>query len=393
MKSGARRKAEVPVEQQVPPLLLGLITSVEPVPIAMHKCRTLYEAVRVSRGLKWVRSSRRLGAVSTWVTAALLSNQDSQRYLSKLVTDELHADRWLHTIFSAVHVAVDEIDRLHEVKGGNPKDRKRAFLQNQNEAVRSLAQAATALKALGCNPHLTELLCFPEAASVQEAIQDVSRRHDGRQRVREHLALQEIIRDGVPARERLAELVNRGVFSDGDPIPTLRQILLQAIKIATSLKFDAPDRHGVRGMFLRSLYSQLEGSVIERNRTAFLVHSAKAVFEEDIDKSHVRRLVRDIADEKAAMNEMFEDLNLGNEWIEALQRDCMEDNSLQPRRSSRSSPGGASVSETSPQSRNGSGDRGKAKNESVPAKPSRRTASSRKPVAAQGSLPAHRKKP
>ena len=119
--------------------LLDLFKSVERVPAEMHKCKTLYEAVRVSRRLRWSLPIKRLGAVSIWATAALTQDEWGRRHMNRLVAQEVDAERWALQIGGAVHAAMVELDRLEAHKTRSSiKDRKRAFLQHQAAAVRAL---------------------------------------------------------------------------------------------------------------------------------------------------------------------------------------------------------------------------------------------------------------
>ena len=385
------------LEDELPLPLRELITTVERVPVPMHKCKTLYEAVRVSRGLTWPLRIKRFSALCTWTTAALLANDGSRRLMTKLITTtEVEGQRWRIQIGACVRAATEELDRLHANKKAATKSRKRTFQQHKDSAIRSLQQARHHLAATGCKPGLLQLVEGEDFELFSNVVRDFSHDQHCRHQVRIELARRQLVDEDLPAKHQWAELINRGVFFADDPLPSLDNLLEQAIKIVTVKEPPSVDRHSVRGRFLRSLYSELYGTTVEHVRVAFLRHAADAVFSESMDKAQVRRLIKDIAQEIAARDARLDAVGMGREWAESFLRKRQEDFSLQSERSSRSSPAEPVAKQTSRQSRSGSGRCEKVQNESASTKPSRgsrRPPVLRQPAAAERSLPAHRKKP
>lgn len=385
------------LEDELPLPLRELITTVERVPVPMHKCKTLYEAVRVSRGLAWPLPIKRFSALCTWTTAALLANDGSRRLLAKLIaTTEVEGQRWRIQIGAGVKAATQELDRLHAIKKASAKDRKRTFQQHKDSAIRSLQQARHHLAAIGCKPQLPQLVDSQDFELFSNMVRDFSYDQHCRHQVRIELARRQLVDEDIPAEHQWAELIRRGAFFADDPLPSLDILLEQTIKIVSEKEPPSVDRHSVRGQFLRSLYSELEGTVIEHVRVAFLRHAADAVFSESMDKAQVRRLIKDIAQEIAARDARLDAAGMGREWAESFLRKRKEDFSLQRARSSRSSPAEPAAKQTSRQSRSGSGRCEKVQNESASTKPSRgsrRPPVLRKAAAVERSLPADRKKP
>ena len=376
--------------------LLELFKSVERVPAEMHKCKTLYEAVRVSRRLRWSLPIKRLGAVSEWASAKLVCHRLAYKQMSKLVTSELDGERWVAQIGGAVHVAMAELDRLDANKTRtSTKDRKRAFQQHQKSAIRSLQNAREELAAIGCNPRLLGLIDDEKYRPLRDVIRDLDWTEDRRHHLRLQSARRQLVEEGISQKHQWAELINRGMFFSDDPLPDLDNLLRQAITIATEVAVPSNDRHGVRAQFLRRLYSELEDTPIANVRIAFLSNASDALFAENVDKPQVRRLVKDIAEETAAMYSRLESVGLSKDWFKALGQK-KEDISLQSKRSLGSLPTETSGRNTSRQSRSGSGRCEKVQNESASTKPSRGSRRHQvlgKPAAAEGNLPADRKKP
>ncbi len=385
------------LEDELPLPLRELITTVERVPVPMHKCKTLYEAVRVSRGLTWPLRIKRLSALCTWTTAALLANDGSRRLMTKLITTTgVEGQRWRIQIGACVRAAVEELDRLHANKKAAPKDRKRTFQQHKDSAIRSLQQARHHLASIECKPQLLQLVDSQDFELFSNMVRDFSYDQDCRHQVRIELARRQLVDEDLPAEHQWAELIRRGAFFADDPLPSLDILLEQTIKIVSEKEPPSVDRHSVRGKFLRSLYSELEGTAVEHVRVAFLRHAADAVFSESMDKAQVRRLIKDIAQEIAARDARLDAVGMGREWAESFLRKRKEDFSMQRERSSRSSPVESAAEQTSRQSRSGSGRCEKVQNESVSTKPSRgsrRPPVLRKAAAVERSLPADRKKP
>lgn len=391
------REVAVRPEDKLPIPLRELITTVERVPVPMHKCKTLYEAVRVSRGLAWALPIKRFSALCTWATAALLANDASCRLMRQLITSsDVEGESWRTQIGAGVQAAVVELDRLHVNKKVSARDRKRTFQQHKDAATRSLQRARHHLAAIGCKPRLLQLIDPNDHEMLLNSVRDFDWNEDRRHQVRMELARRQLVEEDVPTKHQWAELINRGAFFADDPLPSLDNLLQQAIKIAAEKEVPSIDRHSVRGQFLRSLYSELEGSSISNVRVAFLRHASDAVFSEPIDKAQVRRLIKDIAEGIAARDALLDSVGLGKKWAESFLRKRQEDLSLQHKRSSRSSPQEPIPKQTSRQSRSGSGRCEKVQNESASIKPSRgsrRHPVLRKPAAAEGSLPADRKEP
>jgi hypothetical protein len=377
--------------------LRDLFTRLPPVPAAMRKCKTIYEAVRASRGVRWGLPVKRDSAVTTWTLAALVSHEGSRRLLAKYIATELDGDKLYGFIAAAAGTAMGELDRLHGIKATLPKDRKRAFQQNKDAAIRSLKQARHHLAAIRCNPDLMQLLVHSKYELAYELVRDFSIDQHNRHLVRMELAQERLDADGVPPREQFVELINSGIFFSDDPVPKLDDLLQRAITIATDIPVPIPDRHGVRGRFLRRLYSELEGEPMAKVRIAFLSHASEAIFSEPVDKAQIRRMVRDIAEETAARDALLERVGLGKAWTESFLAEIVtrRDVSRQRRRNSQSSPEAIETPETSKQSRSGSGHCEKARNEPTSAKPARGTRRSptlQRASASKGGVPAHRKK-
>lgn len=383
-------------EDQLSKSLEDFFRSVERVPVEMHKCRTMYEAVRVSRRLNWSLPIMRLGAVSVWASAKLVCHKLASKQMNKLVSSELDSERWVAQIGGAVHVAMAELDRLDaNKKKTSTKDRKRAFQQHQKSALRSLQNARVELAAIGCNPRLLGLIDDEKYRLLRDVIRDLDWTEDRRHHVRLESARRQLVDEGISRKHQWAELINRGVFFSDDPLPDLDNLLQRAIRIVTEVAVPSNDRHGVRAQFLRRLYTELEDTPIANVRIAFLSNASDALFAESVDKPQVRRLVKDIAEETAAMYSRLQSVGLSKDWFKALGQK-KGDISLQSKRSLRTLPTEPSGHDTSRQSRSGSGRCEKVQNESASTKPSRgsrRHPLLRKPAAAQGSLPADRKKP
>lgn len=381
-------------EDQLSKPLEEFFRSVERVPLEMQKCRTLYEAVRVSRRLKWSLPIKRLGAVSTWASAKLVSHKLAYRQMKKLISSELDGERWVGQIGGAVHAAMTELDRIDANKKTRIKDRKRTFQQHLNAAIRSLQNARMELAAIGCNPRLTRLIDDENFRPLRDVVSDFDWKEDRRHNVRLQIARRQLVDEGISRKHQWAELINRGVFFSDDPLPNLDNLLQQAITIAGEVAVPSSDRHGVRGQFLRRLYTELDDTSIASVRIAFLTNASDAVFAERVDKSQVRRLVKDVAEEKAAMYARLEAVGFTKDWFRTWGQK-KGDISLQSKSSAKSLPVAASGPNNSKQSRSGSGHCEKTQNESACASPRRRshrTAGNRKPASTEGSLQTHRKK-
>ena len=388
-----RSEAEKPEDVLSRPLY-DLFMRVERVPTAMHKCKTLYEAVRLSRRLSWSLPIKRLGAVSMWTTAALTQPGRSRRYMNTLISSDRDAELWITQIGAAVGVAMDQLDQLDARRKGPAKDRKRTFLQHKQAAIRSLEEVSEHLAAIKCAPRLQELAARPEYNSFVDMITEFSIDQHNRHQVQLMAATRQLEMEGVPENQRWAALINQGIFFEEDPIPSFDSLIRQAIKIVKEVDAPASDRHGVRGRFLRRLYEELEGTSIENVRVAFLSYASEKVFSEEVDKAQVRRLVKDVAEEKAAMYARLEAVGFTKDWFRTWGQK-KGDISLQSKSSAKSLPVAASGPNNSKQSRSGSGHCEKTQNESACASPRRRshrTAGNRKPASTEGSLQTHRKK-
>ena len=376
--------------------LYELITSLDRPPVQMSRCKTIYEAVRVSRRLDWPLPIHRASAVSMWTTCALVADDKCRKHMTKLIVSEADGERWIMQIGGAVNAAIAELDRLHSIKTKPAKDRTRTFQQHRDAAVRHLRQARNHLSAIDCRPRLTSLIGEARYELILKAIRSLEWQEDRRQHVKVELARQRLVEEGVPVKGQWAELINRGEYFSDDPSPSLDHILGKAIDIAQKLEAKVPDRHSARGQFLRTLYEELEGTVVSNVRVAFLCHAAQAVFSEPIDKAQVRRLVKDIAEELAERNARLEAVGMGKEWAESFLRELRGDTRLQQANNSRPSLGNTAADETFKQSRSISGRSEKVQHESVstnPARRSSRTSTACKSSAVARSSPPHRKKP
>ena len=389
-----RSEAEKPEDVLSRPLY-DLFMRVERVPTAMHKCKTLYEAVRLSRRLSWSLPIKRLGAVSMWTTAALTQPGRSRRYMNTLISSDRDAELWITQIGAAVGVAMDELDRLDARRKGPAKDRKRTFLQHKQAAIRSLEEVSEHLAAIKCAPRLQELAARPEYNSFVDMITEFSIDQHNRHQVQLMAATRQLEMEGVPENQRWAALINQGIFFEEDPIPSFDSLIRQAIKIVKDADAPTSDRHGVRGQFLRRLYMELEGTSIENVRVAFLSYASEKVFSEEVDKAQVRRLVKDVAEEQAAMYTRFESVGWTKDWFKSWGQK-KGDISLQSQSSVKSLPVRASGPNNSKQSWSGSGHWEKDQDEPISANPTRRarrSSASRKPAAPERSVPAYREKP
>ena len=374
-----------------------LIRSLTQVPAELHKCRSLYEVIRASRELPWVRPLRRFSAVSTWVTCALVADDRCRKHMTKLVVNEAAGERWIQQIATAVHPVLDELDRLDGSRARRTtKDRTRAFLQHRDRAVRALNEARTHLAAIGCRPSLEELIKHADYQLLYDTVAELTYDHHRRHQFRIDLARQKLVDEGVQAKQQWAEFINEGEFFEAALTPDIDFLLHQTITLAAAQEAPEVDRHSVRGRFLRALYQVLEGTPIGNVRIAFLQHATQAVFSEEVDKAQVRRLVKDVAEEASARNEWLEEIGLGGEWAESFLRQAKGDSSLQRGGNLRRSPGGLSAQETFEQSRRGSGRGKKAQDESAEitaARRSGRTATPKEPSAIARGPSADRKKP
>ena len=376
--------------------LYELITSLDRPPVQMFKCKTIYEAVKVSRRLDWSLPIHRAAAVSMWTTCALVADDKCRKHMTKLIASEVDGERWIIQIGGAVNAAISELDRLHSISTKSAKDRTRTFQQHRDAAVRHLGQARHHLSAIDCRPRLTSLIGEDRYELMLNAIKGLEWQEDRRHHVKVVLARRRLVEEGVPVKEQWAELINRGEYFSDDPSPSLDHLLRQAIDIAKGQEPQVPDRHSVRGQFLRALYRELEGTPLERVRVAFLCHAANAVFSESVDRAQIRRLIRDIAAEIIARDAELESRGMGKAWVESFLQQLRGDTPLQQANNSRSFPAAAAADETFTQSRSISGRSEKVQHESVSTTPARR--SSRASTAGKSSASArssspHRKKP
>lgn len=374
-----------------------LLCSLQRPPAELHKCKTIYEAVRASRKLRWRLPINRFSAVCSWATYVLVADDQCRKHLTKLIANELEGERWVTTIASAVNPVIQELDRLDANRTKKTvKDRTRTFLQHRDAAVRALQEARTHLAAIECKPSIQKLLDHSEYELLHAAIDELARDQHGRHQAGVELARRQLEEEGVPTRHQWAELINRGVYFQENPIPNLDFVIQAAIIFAAETEAPGVDRHSVRGQFLRSLYEDLEGTAIGNVRIAFLCNAANAVFAEAVDKAQVRRLVKDIAEAIATQNEKLEAIGLGKEWAESFLQELRGDTSLQGERSSQSSQAPSSGLETFKQSRKVSGRSEKVQHESPSAHPARRssrTSTASKSRASARSSSANRKKP
>ncbi len=384
----------MPKELSAP--ICELLCSLTQPPAELHKCRTIHEAVRVSRRLRWVRKIHRLSAVSTWTTCTLVANDKCRKHLTRLITNEVDGERWVMHITSAVRPVMEELDRLDANRSTRTtKDRTRSFLQHRDAAVRALEKARTHLAAINCEPSIKELIDHPDYGLLQDAVAELVDEQYHRHQVRIELARRQLVEEGVPVKHQWAELINRGVYFQEGPVPHLDFLLQQAISFANETGAPGVDRHAVQGQFLRALYTELEGTGIGAVRIAFLCHATKALFGQEVDKAQVRRLVKDIAEETAARNAWLEELGFGNQGLESVLQHVKGDLPLHAGDSSQSLPRLNSSRETFKQSRKVSGRSEKVQNESTsphPVRRSTRPSTAGKSSASARSSSSHRKK-
>lgn len=377
--------------------LYELLCSFQRPPVELHKCKTIYEVVKASRKLRWGLPINRFSAVCTWTTCALVADDKCRKHLTKLIANGLDGERWVKQIASAVHPVMQELDRLDANRMRRAvKDRTRTFLQHRDAAVRSLQNARAHLSVIECRLGIEALIDHADYELLHATVAKLANDLHGRHQVRIELARRQLVEEGVPTRDQWAELINRGVYFEKNPIPDMDFLLQRTIAFAAEMEAPGVDRHSVRGQFLRNLYEELEGTAISDVRIAFLCHAANAVFAETVDKAQVRRLVKDLAEEIAARNERLEAVGLGKEWRESYLQKLRGDISLQGDRSSQSSPAPSSGRETFKQSRKVSGRSEKVQHESPSAHPARRSSrtstAGKSPASARSSSP-HRKKP
>ena len=161
----------MPKELSAP--IYELLCSLTQPPAELHKCRTIHEAVRVSRRLRWARKIHRLSAVSTWTTCTLVANDKCRKHLTRLITNEVDGERWVMQIASAVRPVMEELDRLDANQSTRTtKDRTLSFSQHRDAAVRALEKARTHLAAINCEPSIKELIDHPNYGLLQDAVAD-----------------------------------------------------------------------------------------------------------------------------------------------------------------------------------------------------------------------------
>ena len=374
-----------------------LLCSLQRPPAELHKCKTIYQAVRASRKLRWRLPINRFSAVCSWATCVLVAHDQCRKHLTRLIANELEGERWVMTIASAVNPLTQELDRLDANRTKKTvKDRTRTFLQHRDAAVRALKEARTHLAAIECKPSIQKLIDHSEYELLHAAIDDLARDQHGHHQAQIELARRQLEDEGVPTQHQWAELINRGLYFQENPIPNLDFVIQAAIVFAAEAEAPEVDRHSVLGQFLRNLYKELEDTAIGNVRIAFLCHAANALFDQAVDKAQVRRLVKDIAEEIAARNERLEAVGLGKEWAKSFLQELRGDTSLQGERSLQSSQVLSSGRETFKQSRQVSGRSEKVQNESTSAHPVRRNSrpstAGKSPASARSSS-ANRKKP
>ncbi|WP_395621612.1 hypothetical protein [Dokdonella sp.] len=275
---------------ELPPVLSHWCIELAPaIPRKILCARTFYDAVKISRTFDWPRELDRIIALNGWTTVSLISNARTRPYLAKAVKSKLDILHWTFNCGHAARDALSELDR------DRTRDRKRTIEQHRTAALKALHAARKHLSQLDLTLSLEELLTAADTRKFRRAVASFRRtqlawKHDKLRLLRAKL----VARGGSEVEVAVAGL-KEVLKWNGSRVPDLDRLLATAAEQVAGLKPPKIDRFRARALYLRGLYQGLgRTSPIARNRTAFLVHACKVIFNEEIEGRAVRRMVADL---------------------------------------------------------------------------------------------------
>lgn len=267
----------------------------------LARCRTFRDAVSVAEKL-WNHEADRLIQLSLWTIQVLALDAKTAPFIRSLLDGDENKNLWTSWNTNALKTALVEYHRQKKVETKHnkvySKDRKTQFNQQKEAAYKSLLAARELIDKVKFHDALLPLIWETGAYMFFDHVA-------GFHRVKKESSTRFETKELSPNRRLAAHAVTAALYR----IPTLRDLLDAAARELEQISAPPVRRYDTRGVYLRTLFSNLKYSDIGADRVEFLTHVSRVVFGVAVQKKSLATTIKDLVDAENQLDIELKDEN------------------------------------------------------------------------------------